>query len=82
VLAALFRRKLRLIITVDGITDIITEGITTDITITAITIGTGIGLSASVGARGIIAIGNRIILRSRLRSRRRSELTMRRYALQ
>jgi hypothetical protein len=82
VLAALFRRKLRLIITVDGITDIIIEGITTDITITAITIGTGIGLSASVGVRGIIAIGNRIILRSRLRSSRRSELTMRRYALQ
>jgi hypothetical protein len=50
----------------DGITDIITEGITTDITITTITIGTGLGLSASMGVRGIIAIGNRIIVRTAL----------------
>ena len=58
-LPVLFRRKLRLILTVDGITDIITEGITTDITITTITIGTGPGLSASMGVQGITAIGNR-----------------------
>ena len=58
-LPVLFRRKLRLILTVDGITDIITEGITTDITITTITIGIGLGLSASVGVQGITAIGNR-----------------------
>ena len=44
----------------DGITDIITEGITTDITITTTTIGTGLGLSASMGVQGIIAIGKRI----------------------
>jgi homoserine kinase len=66
VLPALFRRKRRLIITVDGITDIVTEGITTDITITTITIGTGLGSSASMGVRGIIAIGNRIIARTSL----------------
>jgi len=66
VLPALFRRKLRLIITVDGITDIVIEGITTDITITTITIGTGLGLSASMGVRGIIAIGNRVIVRTAL----------------
>jgi hypothetical protein len=66
VLLVLFRRKLRLIITVDGITDIVTEGITTDITITTITIGTGLGLSASMGVQGIIAIGNRIIVRTAL----------------
>jgi hypothetical protein len=66
VLPALFRRKLRLIITVAGITDIVTEGITTDITITTITIGTGIGLSASMGVQGIIAIGNRITVRTAL----------------
>jgi hypothetical protein len=48
----------------DGITDIITEGITTDITITTTTIGTGLGLSASMGVQGIIAIGNRIIVRT------------------
>ena len=48
----------------DGITDITTEGITTDITITTITIGTGPGLSASTGVQGIIAIGNRIIVRT------------------
>jgi len=48
----------------DGITDITTEGITTDITITTITIGTGLGLSASTGVQGIIAIGKRIILRT------------------
>jgi hypothetical protein len=64
VLPVLFRRKLRLIITVDGITDITTEGITTDITITTITIGTGLGLSASTGVQGITAIGKRIIVRT------------------
>ena len=63
-LPVLFRRKLRLIITVDGITGIVTEGITTDITITTITIGTGLGLSASMGVQGIIAIGNRITVRT------------------
>jgi hypothetical protein len=72
VLPVLFRRQLRLIIAVDGIThipteaittDIITEGITTDITITGNTIGTGAGLSASMGVQGIIAIGKRIIAR-------------------
>ena len=57
VLPVLFRRKLRLIITVDGMTDIVTEGITTDITITATTIGTELGLSASMGVQDIIAIG-------------------------
>jgi len=51
---------------VAGITDIVTEGITTDITITTITIGTGIGLSASMGVRGIIAIGDRIIAHTAL----------------
>jgi hypothetical protein len=71
VLPALFRRKLQLIITMDGITDIVIEGITTDITITTITIGTGIGLSASMGVRGIIAIGNRIIARTSLTLRTR-----------
>ena len=65
-LPVLFRRKLRLILTVDGITDITTEGITTDITITTTTIGTGLGLSASTGVQGIIAIGNRIIVRTAL----------------
>ena len=75
VLPALFRRQLRLIITMDGITHITTEaittnttteGITTDITITATTIGTGLGLSASMGVQGIIAIGKRIIVRTAL----------------
>jgi hypothetical protein len=66
VLPALFRRKLQPIITMDGTTDIVIEGITTDITITTITIGTEIGLSASMGVRGIIAIGNRIIARTAL----------------
>ena len=56
-----------LIITMDGITDIVTEGITTDITITTTTIGTGLGLSASMGVQGIIAIGNRIIGRTAFR---------------
>jgi hypothetical protein len=65
-LLVLFRRQLRLIITVDGIIDIVTEGITTDITITGTTIGTGLGLSASMGVQGIIAIGNRIIVRTAL----------------
>jgi hypothetical protein len=66
VLPVLFRRKLRLIITVDGITDIATEGITTDITIAGTTIDTGLGLSASMGVQGVIAIGNRIIVRTAL----------------
>ena len=73
-LPVLFRRKLRLIITMDGITNyyrglyhILTMGITTDITITATTIGTGAGLSASMGVQGIIAIGKRIV-RGALRS--------------
>jgi hypothetical protein len=66
VLPALFRRKLRLIITVDGITDIVIEGISTDITITTITIGTGLGLSASMDVRDITAIGNRINVRTAL----------------
>ena len=65
-LPALFRRQLRLIITVDGIihitieaitTHITTEGITTDIAIAGTTIGTGPGLSARMGVQGIIAIG-------------------------
>jgi hypothetical protein len=66
VLPALFRRQLPLIITVDGITDIVTEGITTDITITGTTIDTGPGLSASMGVQGIIAIGKRITVRTAL----------------
>ena len=74
-LPVLFRRKLRLIITVDGITDITTEAITTDIvtkgittgiTIASTTIGIALGLSASMGVQGIIAIGNRIIVRTAL----------------
>ena len=64
-LPVLFRRRLRLIITVDGITDIVTEGITTDITTTGTTIDTGPGLSASMGVQGIIGIGKRIIVRTR-----------------
>ena len=56
-LPVLFRRQLRLIITEAIITDITTEGITIDITITATTIGTGPGLSASVGVQVIIATG-------------------------
>ena len=63
-LPALFRRQPRLIITVDGITDTPIAAITTNITIAATTIGTGPGLSASMGAQGIIAIGKRIILRT------------------
>ena len=49
----------------DGITDITTEGITTDITITTTTIGTGLGLSASTGVQGYLAIGKRLIERPR-----------------
>ena len=63
-LPVLFRRQLRLIITMDGLTDIVTEGITTDITITGTTIGTVLGLSPSMGGQGIIAIGKRIIVRA------------------
>ena len=65
-LPVLFRRLLRLIITVDGTTDIVTKGITTDITTTGATIDTGLGLSASMGVQGIIAIGKRIIVRTAL----------------
>ena len=65
-LPVLFRRKLRLILTVDGITDIVTEGITTDITITTITIDIGIGLSASMGVQGIIATGKPEYVRTAL----------------
>jgi hypothetical protein len=59
----------------DGITRITTEattthismeGITTNIATTATTIGTGAGLSASVGVQDIIAIGKRIVPRSAL----------------
>jgi len=64
VLPVLFRRRLRLIITMDGLTDIVTEGITTDITNTGTTIGTEPGLSPSMGVQGIIAIGKRIIVRA------------------
>jgi len=73
VLPVLLRRKLRLIIIVGGIThitteaittDIVTKGITTGITIVGTTISTGLGLSASMGVQGIIAIGNRIIVRT------------------
>jgi hypothetical protein len=60
-LPALFRRQLRLIITMDGNTHITTEGITTDILIAGTTIGTGTGSSASMGVQGIIAIGKRVI---------------------
>jgi hypothetical protein len=68
VLPVLFRRLLRLIITVDGTTDIVTEGITTDITTTGTTIDTGPGLSASMAVQGIIAIGKRIVVRTALLS--------------
>jgi hypothetical protein len=45
-------------ITIEAITtNITTEGITTDIAIADTTIGTGPGLSARMGVRGIIAIG-------------------------
>jgi hypothetical protein len=56
-LPAFFRRQLRLIITVDGITHITTEAITTNIAITGTTIGAGPGSSASMGAQDIIATG-------------------------
>jgi hypothetical protein len=36
-------------------------GITTDTTITGTTIGTGPGLSASMGVQGIIVIGKRLL---------------------
>ena len=71
----LFRRLLRLIVTMDGIihipteaitTDIATKGITTGITMAGTTIGTGVGLSASMGVQDIIAIGKRIVARSAL----------------
>jgi hypothetical protein len=54
-------------ITTEAITtDIGTKGITTGITIAGTTIGTGLGLSASTGVQGIIAIGKRIIVRTAL----------------
>ena len=68
VLPVSFQRQLRLIVTMDGIThitteaittDIATKGITTGITIVGITIGTALGLSASMGVQDIIAIGKR-----------------------
>jgi len=70
VLPVFFRHQLRLIITEDAITHITTEaittpitiiGITTDITIASTTIGTGPGLSVSMGVQGIIAIGKRLL---------------------
>jgi hypothetical protein len=52
-------------ITTEAITtDIATKGITTSISIAGTTIGTGLGLSASLGVPGIIAIGERIDARS------------------
>ena len=64
-----FQRQRRLIVTMDGIiriateaiiTDIATKGITTSISTAGTTIGTGVGLSASVGVQDTIAIGKRI----------------------
>jgi hypothetical protein len=66
VLPVLFRCQFRRIITEAVTTDITTEGITTDIIITDTIIGTGPGLSASMGVQGIIAIGKRIIVRAAL----------------
>ena len=52
-------------ITMEAITtDIATKGITTSIRIAGTTTGTGVGLSASVGAQDTIAIGKRIDARS------------------
>lgn len=49
-------------ITTEAITTLITiMGITTDITIGGTTIGTGPGLSASMGVQDIIAIGKRLL---------------------
>ena len=59
VLPVLFRRRLRLIITVDATTDITTGATTTDTSTTGATIGTGDGLAPPLGAAGIIAIGRR-----------------------
>jgi hypothetical protein len=56
VLRALFRHRLQLTITGDGITDIIIGAITTDMTTVATIIDTALGLPAPVG---IIAIGKR-----------------------
>jgi hypothetical protein len=47
-----------------GITHITTGAITTHIAITGTTICTGAGLSASMGARDIIAIGKQIVART------------------
>ena len=79
-LLVLFRRQPRLIVTTDGIIRIPTEAITiviatrgiiTSISTAGITIGTGVGLSASVGVQDTIAIGKRIDARGRLRVTRR-----------
>ena len=58
-LPVLFRRRLPLIITTGGTIGIITGAITTGITTGATTICTGVGLAVSMGAPGIIAIGER-----------------------
>ena len=47
-------------------TDTATKGITTSISIAGTTIGTGVGLSASVGVQDTIAIGKPINARSAL----------------
>jgi len=74
-LPVLFRRRPWLIVIMDGITpitmeaittDIATKGITTSISIAGTTIGTGVGLSASVGVQDTIAIGKRIDARKRV----------------
>ena len=68
-LPVLFPRQPRLIVTMDGIIHITTEAITTDIATKGIiisistvgtTIGTAVGLSASVGVQDTIAIGEPI----------------------
>ena len=54
-------------ITTEAITtDIVIKGITTSISIAGTTIGTGVGLSASMGVQDFIAIGKRIVARSAL----------------
>lgn len=58
-MCASLRPQLPLIITVDGTIGIITGAITTDITTAGTTICIEAGLSALMGALGIIAIGER-----------------------
>ena len=58
-------------------TDIATKGITTSISIAGTTIGTGVGLSASLGVRDTIAIGKRINARSTLAILRNRPFAMR-----